>query len=184
MDMNTFNQYFEDLDTKVSADLERDGVQKEDQIIRYFLDMKYGLQIHVVRIEIVRKKYAVNEADLIASQFDKAYEDLYGKGAAYSAAGRIITTFIVSGQAEPPKIILEKHVPQEADASKALKGQRKAFFSKYNGYISTNLYDYDKLQAGNIVEGPAIIEATDTTIVIQPDQKGYVDEYSNIQIKV
>lgn len=109
MDMNTFNQYFGDLDAAVSADLERDGVKKEDRIIKYYLDMKYGLQIHVVRIEILRKKYGVDEADLVANQFDRAYEELYGKGAAYSAAGRIITTFIVTGEAKPPKIALEKH---------------------------------------------------------------------------
>jgi len=183
MDMNILNQYFEELDTAVSADLERDGVKREDRTIRYFLDMKYALQIHVVRIEVTRKKYGTNESDLIASQFDTAYDDLYGKGAAYPAAGRIVTAVIVTGEGKAPEIRLVRHKLKGQDASPALKSQRNAFFRKYNEYVATNIYDYDGLQAGNIIEGPAIIEAADTTIVIPPVQNAYLDEYLNIKIK-
>ena len=85
----------------------------------------------------------------------------------------------------PPMCLsLAKQEVKGADASVAIKGQRNAFFRKYNDYIATNIYDYDKLQAGNIVEGPAIIEAEDTTVVITPEQKGYVDQYLNIKIEV
>jgi len=182
MDMNIFNNYFEDLDAVVSADLERDGVKMKDRTIRYFLDMKYGLQVHTVRVEITRKKYGVDETDLIASQFDEVYDSLYGKGAAYSAAGRIITTFIVTGEGKAPEIRFVRHATKSPDASLALKGQRNAFFKKYNDYVATNIYHYHKLQPGNILKGPAIVEVMDTTVVIPPNQNVYVDEYLNIKI--
>ena len=67
MDMKIFNQHFEELDAAVARDLEHDGVKEEDRIIQYYLDMKYGLQIHVVRVEIEKKSYGLDEADLIAS---------------------------------------------------------------------------------------------------------------------
>ena len=182
MDMEIFNQHFEELDAAVARDLEHDGVKEEDRIIQYYLDMKYGLQIHVVRVEIEKKSYGLDEADLIASQFDKAYDDLYGKGAAYSAAGRIITTFIVTGRAKPLKIKREKHEKVGTDPRQALKGQREAFSRKYDKFVIMDIYDYDKLKAGNIIPGPAIIEAQDTTMVILPDQQGYMDEYLNMKI--
>jgi N-methylhydantoinase A/oxoprolinase/acetone carboxylase beta subunit len=48
--------------------------------------------------------------------------------------------------------------------------------------VDTDIYIFDKLQAGNIIKGPAIIEATKTTIVIHPDQTASVDEYLNVRI--
>ena len=182
MDMGKFNQSFEELEAAISDDLERDGVAKEDRTIRYFLDMKYGLQIHVVRLEIQHKRYGTDDADFIASAFDRAYDEAYGKGAAFPSAGRIITAFVVTSEAKPPELRLVKRKMEQPDPSGALKGQRKAFFKKSKGFVPTNIYDYDKLRPGNVVTGPAIIEATDTTVVVLPDFKSYMDEYQNIKI--
>ena len=46
----------------------------------------------------------------------------------------------------------------------------------------TDIYDYNKLRQGNTVDGPAVIEASKTTIVVQPGQKGFIDEFLNTKI--
>jgi N-methylhydantoinase A/oxoprolinase/acetone carboxylase beta subunit len=66
-----------------------------------------------------------------------------------------------------------------ADASAALKGKRDAYFEESKGYTTTRIYDGDKLLAGNVLEGPCIVEEKMTTIVIPPGFKMRVDACGN-----
>ena len=59
----------------------------------------------------------------------------------------------------------------------ALKRRRPCFFD--GGYIETPIYDSQKLKAGNIISGPAIIEVPTTTAVIPRNFQCRVDEYNN-----
>jgi N-methylhydantoinase A/oxoprolinase/acetone carboxylase beta subunit len=42
--------------------------------------------------------------------------------------------------------------------------------------------DGSKLRAGNVVTGPAIIETTETTIVVHPEQVLRVDGWGNFEL--
>jgi N-methylhydantoinase A len=138
----------------------------------------------VVRVPIPRKRYSAEDIEAVNNAFDEWYERLYGKGAGYSRAGRFITSFTVHGTGRIPKPVFAMYEEKGPDASGSLKGKRDAFFRKYNAYVSTNIYDYEKLGAGNVIEGPAIIEAEQTSVVIPPDFRGIVDEYLNIRIRI
>ncbi len=47
------------------------------------------------------------------------------------------------------------------------------------GYHDTPVYDYDKLAAGNVVAGPAIIDSDSTTYVLPANASLTVDAYRN-----
>jgi len=140
MDADEFNAKFETLEKKIASNLDKDKIDEADRAISYYLEMKYGLQYHILRIPVPRKRYV-------------------------------------------PKPVLTEVKEEVINASAALKGQREAYFEEAGKYIATRIYAYDRLGAGNIVEGPAIIEAPQTTIVIHPDQKGILDPYGNTIIK-
>jgi N-methylhydantoinase A len=63
------------------------------------------------------------------------------------------------------------------DASLAQKRSRKCLFD--GRYIDTPVYDSEKLKAGNLIPGPAIIEVPTTTAVIPGNYQCRVDEYNN-----
>ncbi|MCZ7526700.1 MAG: hypothetical protein M5U14_10175 [Acidimicrobiia bacterium] len=42
--------------------------------------------------------------------------------------------------------------------------------------MATNVYDLELLKPGNEVAGPAVIEAVDTTVVVDPDRVFRIDE--------
>ena len=50
-------------------------------------------------------------------------------------------------------------------------------------FIRSPVYDRDQLRAGNIVEGPAIIEQMDSTTLVLPGQVCGVDTHSNLLIR-
>jgi N-methylhydantoinase A len=50
--------------------------------------------------------------------------------------------------------------------------------------VHTAVYARDDLRPGARIEGPAIIEQLDSTVVIPPEDKADVDGWSNIIIRV
>lgn len=183
MDADEFNAKFEALEKKIANSLGKDKISEANRTISYYLEMKYGLQYHILRMPILRKRYEAKDMDFLASEFDRIYEATYGKGAGYGTAGRYISNFIVQGVGAVPKPMLTAVKAAGKDASVALKAEREAYFEEAGKYINTKIYDYGRLGAGNIVEGPAIIEAAQTTIVIHPGQKGIIDKYGNTIIR-
>jgi len=60
---------------------------------------------------------------------------------------------------------------------KALKGYREVYWK--DGFARTAIYGQPKLEYGNIVAGPAVIESDDTTILIPRGKKYTVDNLLN-----
>jgi N-methylhydantoinase A len=184
MDADQFSKNFENLEKLVNGELKEDGIKEENRIFNYAIDMRYGAQYYALRMPIERKKYDVKAMEAVCKQFDELYESLYGKGSEYTLlSGRFVTALMVDGIGKIPKPLLSKYELGDASASKALKTKRKVFFRAYNEYRLTDIFDYAKLEAGNIISGPAIIEATQTTVVIPPERKATIDEYLNVIIR-
>lgn len=72
---------------------------------------------------------------------------------------------------------LPVYEPVDENLEKAFKGNRDVYWK--DGYILTSIYEQGKLQCGNIVFGPAIIESNDTTILIPAHKKYTVDHLLN-----
>ena len=83
---------------------------------------------------------------------------------------------VASAPAAKPRLVRKDLVGK--DPSSALKGERNVYFD--GKWLSTKVYEVMKLKPGNRVEGPAIIEAIDTTLVIPKDRRVTMDEYSNM----
>lgn len=67
--------------------------------------------------------------------------------------------------------------------SRAKTGDRKVFWPAEGAYLDTPIYSRKLLRPGNIVEGPAVAEAEDTTYVIPGGYRLAIDEYMNGIIK-
>ncbi|MBP1749261.1 MAG: 5-oxoprolinase [Deltaproteobacteria bacterium] len=65
------------------------------------------------------------------------------------------------------------------DPSAALSGTRQICWNNGTGLIETPIYDRLKLEPGNIVKGPAIVEAPDTTYVVRENWRYTVDACRN-----
>jgi N-methylhydantoinase A len=117
-------------------------------------------------------------------RFIEYYTKVYGEGAAYVGAGLEIMTQSVNAALKSPAAPPIPREIRSSDASKALKGERLSYFKKYGDYVSTKIYAFPLLETGNIIKGPAIIEASTTTFVIPPDQTGTVNRYGQLVIEL
>jgi len=182
VDPQEINAIFEDMEKKMHKRLTTSGFKEKDIELLRTVKMRYGMQVHEIRVPVERITFDENSAQGISDNFEKRYEEIYGKDTGYRQAGIDIIAFEVEAVGAIKKPNIKKHTMVGTDSSEAIRQKREVFFRKSGGFVKTNIYDMLKLQAGNIIEGPAVIEAPTTTAVILPGQIARADEYLNIII--
>ncbi|PYN92031.1 MAG: 5-oxoprolinase, partial [Candidatus Rokuibacteriota bacterium] len=61
---------------------------------------------------------------------------------------------------------------------------RPVYWAELGDFDDTPVFWGERLVAGNVVVGPAIIQVPDTTIVVHPFQTARVDPYGNVLIEL
>ena len=133
-------------------------------------------------IPVPSKRYTDQDLEEMYKSFLDYYQSIYGEGAAFVEAGLEIMTFIV--RAIRPSILsaMSKHDRAGQSSSPALKGKRDVFLAEAGRFVPVDLYEFDLLRPGKVVAGPAIIEATTTTMLMLGGQVATIDEYKNVRI--
>ena len=66
--------------------------------------------------------------------------------------------------------------PEGPDAAGAETGRHPVFFD--GQFMTTSIYDRDRLRPGNRIPGPAVVTQRDSTTVVHPGHEGEVDPTS------
>ena len=117
--------------------------------------------------------------------FERRYAELYGEGTGFSAAGIQAITYRVRGTGVLP---FSPRMPELApadgsDPADARLGSRPVNLGDGAGFVDTAVYDYAGLRAGHVLDGPAVIEVSTTTVVVPAGRTGTVDRLGNLSIK-
>jgi N-methylhydantoinase A len=91
-------------------------------------------------------------------------------------------TFAVEGAAGLPVPDVAEQPDEGEDAAHAISGRRNLYLHAAGGFREVVAYSAEKLRAGNALEGPALVEAEDTTVLVQPGQRLWVDGFGNLRI--
>ena len=79
-----------------------------------------------------------------------------------------------------PKFDLEALAPTNTEKMSS-KSKRSVYFA--GQWAETEIYERLSLPVGTIINGPAILEQSDTTVLIEPGLQGLVDKYGNTIIE-
>lgn len=182
IDLDDFNGTIKEVEKKALSELLQEGVEKERATLLRHADLRYVGQHHEVTVEIpsgcVIEGKHLRE---IAETFHRAHEKLY----TYSTPENPleIINFRITAVGAVDKAHISKDEPGTADASHALKGEREVYFDGEGGFISTKVYDRNKLRPSNAFEGPAVIEERITTVIVHPGWRASVDNFRNILLE-
>jgi len=173
-----FNQIVDSLKELALRDIKSEGFRPEDVTLALELDMRYGDHLMLTRIPSPRI-YLHGEEDVkaICDAFTAIHLSRYGELAAIPITGINVENLYLFATVPLPKPELPDF-PLDGESSKqAVKERRPVYWKQFNDFRETDILDADFLRPGNIVAGPAIIEAKDTTIVLPPGMKYSVDRY-------
>jgi len=189
--LDIIKSVFAELEKKVIEDLRKEGFKDDDIELKRHLEMRYNRQVYEVRTPVPSGDLTEEIMEKVYDEFEILYEQLYGKGSAFSEAGKMIVNFGLYGCGRINKPALYAMEMGTEDPSSAHNGTRKAYFRDRNvamigdwerWFVDVDLFYFSELKPGNIVRGPAIIETPITTIVISSDEQGLVDGYKNVVI--
>jgi N-methylhydantoinase A len=180
-DFNEIENLFNELEAEGTGILQQAG-KDENIIFERTLMMRFVGQGAETDLPIEKKPFIQWEKTQIRELFDEAYKKLYGR--TYPDTPVEFVTFKVRAslpQREFRISPLQKAAGKTADC---IKGERPAFSLLHKVYIPFTVYDRIKLLPGAIMDGPAIIEEKESTIVIGEDAQASVDDYGFIWVEL
>jgi N-methylhydantoinase A/acetophenone carboxylase len=179
-DLESFNQVVRELRDLAVRDLHLEGFPEERIHFRLELDMRYGSQYNVTKVEV--SHLALQDEDDVrelCDRFTTRYSEIYSPEAAFPVGGINVECFYLTASVSQPRAPFHQQASGSEDASAALNGTRPACFDPATGLIDTAVYDWTRLSPGNRIEGPALIEAPETTYVIEPGWCYRMDPWKN-----
>lgn len=187
--VQTVNQPFDEIDAQQiealmaaqahegKALLEHENVEVAEVEIRNEVDLLYRGQSHVLRIAVPTGQF--NTAQ-VRDDFAAAYLERFDLSLPEMRPVLVNVRTTVIGIRQ--KLDLSIFKPSAGSLAQARTGTRQVYF---NGeWHETTLYNREQLPANAHFEGPAIVEQSDTTIVIDPGATCTIDDVGNILINV
>jgi N-methylhydantoinase A len=175
-DYDKLNSMVGEMFQRALRDIKSEGYSSDDA--RCFLEL--------VMEDSAANTFRVTTDNLVfASQEDikalcGAFLEVRAKAISGSYRGSIrVLTTLLNATVAMPHWQFRAVEPGPPDPGKALRGEREVFWTPEEGYRKTPIYDRDLLEPGNLVKGPAVIEAKDTTYVIPADWVMNIDKYAN-----
>ena len=113
--------------------------------------------------------------------FDSLHQNVYGQSAPNENAE--IVTFRLQSEIAVPRLALPELSRTDGNAARAIKYQRPLYDTERQKFMRVNVWDRTKLLAGDLFEGPAVIEQFDSTAVALADQTVSVEANGTLIIE-
>jgi N-methylhydantoinase A len=170
-------EILKDMGKQVEAELSEEGVKKKDISVTFQVDIRYHGQAFEIPMPVKLAGFKADGLDKLCEAFDAEHKRMF--------------TFNMDAEQEVVNlraIALGKSL--ELPAMKIKKGNRNPAKAKIRGteiYADgkkrkANIYDRDKLKAGDKIAGPAIVIEMDSTALIHHDCNAVVDAFGNLII--
>lgn len=184
-DYENFNQTVRDLQERAMNDFRPEGLNPEQAIYELELDMRFGGAVDPLRI-VSPRLFLESEDDIkqIYEVFVREYSRVYSPYSIYPQGGVIIDNFLLKATIPQPKYVLpEWEIRGEIPPRESIKGKRPVYWEEYGDWRETDIYELELLECGNILEGPAVVEAKYTTLVLPPGAKLTINRFHSAEIE-
>jgi N-methylhydantoinase A len=181
LDLEVANGLFEQMLTTATKQLSQEGFDAGSVEFRYSLDMRYRGQGYENPVPVRTLPLTAEDVEHYRRDFDAIHEKCHGHAAADQAVE--VVNYRIQAIGLVPRVQMPTIPPATGPADAAVVGRRRAYFSAVAGEpTETPVYARARLGAGHRIDGPAVVEQYDSTVVIFPEQAAAVDSYGNLVI--
>jgi N-methylhydantoinase A len=174
---------FDLMATEAEAMLDVEDIPTDKRAVEISVDVRYYGQTPYMNVPLAAPPRTRAELDEIVALYGERYEREFG----YRLPPDVAKVEFVNarmtaiGAAEP---IRPPSHDDDGDAAAAPTGTRGVYFREHGEFTPTPLYDRALLRPGAVVEGPAIVEQSDTTVLLPPGTTARADAYLNLVLDV
>ncbi|GAB3133128.1 hydantoinase/oxoprolinase family protein [Amycolatopsis stemonae] len=149
---------FAEMEAEGAALLAKSGV--DDVTHRRIAEMRYAGQGYEIRVPVHGGRWP----ETLIDEFTRTYRTLYRRTGPEVGVEVLNWRVVSSGPAPDVTLRLNSQVT----GGDARKGTRKAYFPSTGGFVDTAVFDRYRLEAGARIDGPAIVEERESTVVVPP----------------
>lgn len=158
--------------------LDAEQVARETQTTDYEIDLRYRGQAMKLTIRVTPAQFAETGLKGVADRFDRTHEQLFTF--ALDAAHEMVTARAIV-QGEALDVAVDPLVAGDGDPAQAQTGEAVLFQGGCER--QARVYDRARLEAGDRIVGPAIVNQMDTTTLVLPGHVAEVDAHANLLIR-
>ena len=180
LDDATLSGILTELAEEAKATLTREGVPEDQQRVVYSADLRYhgqGFEIPVT-IDIDAFDGSGGGIESLRTAFDAQHDQLFSF--VLDAEHEVVTVRATANGPRPDVTSTELEQGGK-DPSDALRTTHLIWVE--GGEVDANVYDRERLRAGNVVRGPAIVTEMDSTTLILPGHAAAVHPGGSLLIR-
>lgn len=175
VDLELVNRLYEEMETEARSAMKALRVSEGEVVLSRTADMRYVGQFHEVEVAIPSGALTPAHVTGTVENFHKRHHELYTFSMSFRAVEFL--TFRLKATARKAPFRLEEIPRGDQSPDRALKRGRSCIF---NGKaFDTPVYDGERVRAGNVIQGPAILEEKTTTVVVPPSFQCRVDGFKS-----
>jgi N-methylhydantoinase A len=180
-DVELVAEVIETLEARALEATEADRRYVEELDLQRMASLKYGMQVFEVDAELPPGPVTAESVDALLDDFERRYSERFGADAGYREAGIVITGFRVRvhGRVRKPSVVERGGAAGDG----GVRGTRDVYWEELGARTPTTVWDGSGLALGDVLDGPAIVELPDTTIVVRPGSSVSIDRYGNAVVK-
>jgi N-methylhydantoinase A len=179
LDPERLQSVFDDLAGRADAALRREGFPEQERRLVRTADLRYYGQAYEVRVDVPEGPVTGALLATVADRFHDEHRALYDYDFRDDPRQEVewVNLRVTGiGPIRKPEV---REVAAGNGADQARTGVRPVYFDER---VDTPVYDRARLGAGDVVEGPAILEEFSSTVPLHPGFAARVDRFGNLLI--
>jgi N-methylhydantoinase A len=162
-----------------SRQLAGSGVPKDQVRVDLATDVRHRGQGEALTVEL-GPRLIEDPASQVEEAFEQAYVRLYGRRP--PGVESEVMTWRVRVMGPAPQLDVRTRARSRRTGT-GRKERRRAWFAE-TGFVPVDVFDRYLLPPGAEVTGPAVVEETESTVVIGPGARGKVDTYGSLVVDI
>jgi N-methylhydantoinase A len=182
LDAARFAATFAGVEQEARSFLRRASVaDREVRLVRH-LDMRYRGQGYEIEVELPESGDLTTLFAELPQLFAKQYEAIFSLS--YIEQPVEIVNWKVEALGPTPRMAESFRLVGPAPGTSARKGARRAFFPEANGFVDCPVFERYAIRAGEVIDGPALIEEREATIVVGQGDRVTMDRFGNLVAEI
>jgi N-methylhydantoinase A len=177
-DFGKLEALFRELESEGERTLRRAGAEGPIGFSRS-VEARFIGQGSETSLAVAEHDFGALDAGELRRRFDETYARLYGR--TYPESPVEFVNFCVRASL-PVKPLVLPRIAHKGRTEDAVKGERKAYCATARDFIPHTVYDRYRLSPGAELQGPAIVEERESTVIIGARAHARVDEFGFLWI--
>lgn len=180
-DFASINAIHEGYESDALERLARENVDESKIVLDRYLDARYVGQAWTIRISSGPNDLASKDKTRIKEAFDREHSVAYGYAVPDEPLEIVNVGLAAVGMV--PRPALREIGTGGVSPNAAFKDTRPVYFAEAGGFMNTPVFDRYRLVIGNRIEGPAVIEEFDSTVLVCPHFAAEVSRFGILVIR-